>query len=157
MLHSQPKSTVGTPAYIAPEVLTKKEYDGKVESYSSLLWIWIMSSVAAVNHIWTVLESCWIMSQISMQVLSFYTYKIPCLKAVGRSKCSWLRAITRLWLHTVQILTYPLSQIFTFFLLFKWRGSFLYAVFLFLFANYIFIESYRLQMFGLVESPYMWC
>ncbi|CAJ2646245.1 unnamed protein product [Trifolium pratense] len=30
VLHSQPKSTVGTPAYIAPEVLLKQEYDGKV-------------------------------------------------------------------------------------------------------------------------------
>lgn len=30
LLHSQPKSTVGTPAYIAPEVLLKKEYNGKI-------------------------------------------------------------------------------------------------------------------------------
>ncbi|XP_020216635.1 serine/threonine-protein kinase SRK2D isoform X2 [Cajanus cajan] len=30
VLHSQPNSTVGTPAYIAPEVLLKQEYDGKI-------------------------------------------------------------------------------------------------------------------------------
>lgn len=30
VLHSQPKSTVGTPAYIAPEVFSRKEYDGKI-------------------------------------------------------------------------------------------------------------------------------
>jgi serine/threonine-protein kinase SRK2 len=30
VLHSKPKSTVGTPAYIAPEVFSRKEYDGKV-------------------------------------------------------------------------------------------------------------------------------
>ncbi|XP_009799008.1 serine/threonine-protein kinase SAPK10-like [Nicotiana sylvestris] len=30
LLHSQPNSTVGTPAYIAPEVFLRKEYDGKI-------------------------------------------------------------------------------------------------------------------------------
>ncbi|KAH0989199.1 hypothetical protein GBA52_000682 [Prunus armeniaca] len=30
VLHSQPKSTVGTPAYIAPEVLSKSKYDGQI-------------------------------------------------------------------------------------------------------------------------------
>ncbi|CAJ1963698.1 unnamed protein product [Sphenostylis stenocarpa] len=30
LLHSRPKSTVGTPAYIAPDVLSRREYDGKL-------------------------------------------------------------------------------------------------------------------------------
>ncbi|KAL6637921.1 hypothetical protein ACP70R_025493 [Stipagrostis hirtigluma subsp. patula] len=38
VLHSQPKSTVGTPAYIAPEVLLKKEYDGKAAVLIADVW-----------------------------------------------------------------------------------------------------------------------
>ncbi|PKI73931.1 hypothetical protein CRG98_005656 [Punica granatum] len=30
LLHSRPKPTVGTPAYIAQEVLSRREYDGKL-------------------------------------------------------------------------------------------------------------------------------
>ncbi|GLU02950.1 hypothetical protein SLE2022_201790 [Rubroshorea leprosula] len=30
LLHSRPKSTVGTPAYIAPDVLSRREYDGRL-------------------------------------------------------------------------------------------------------------------------------
>lgn len=37
VLHSQPKSIVGTPAYIAHEVLLKKEYNGKVLCVVSLI------------------------------------------------------------------------------------------------------------------------
>lgn len=42
LLHSQPKSTVGTPAYIAPKVLSRKEYDGKVrkDHSSSTSYSW---------------------------------------------------------------------------------------------------------------------
>ncbi|THG03265.1 hypothetical protein TEA_028362 [Camellia sinensis var. sinensis] len=42
VLHSQPKSTVGTPAYIAPEVLLRQEYDGK----SHLRSVWSSTELA---------------------------------------------------------------------------------------------------------------
>ncbi|CAN6466855.1 unnamed protein product [Victoria cruziana] len=45
VLHSQPKSTVGTPAYIAPEVLARRQYDGKVEPHYSYTLLSIVQLV----------------------------------------------------------------------------------------------------------------
>ncbi|MBA0631554.1 hypothetical protein Godav_000418 [Gossypium davidsonii] len=48
LLHSRPKSTVGTPAYIAPEVLSRREYDGKVVPlYDEVFILTTMKEIAS--------------------------------------------------------------------------------------------------------------
>lgn len=57
LLHSRPKSTVGTPAYIAPEVLSRHEYDGKVILYSYYNPLCVVLSSAQVRRIVMIITS----------------------------------------------------------------------------------------------------
>ena len=76
LLHSRPKSAVGTPAYIAPEVLSRREYDGKVRLspyfLSYKLHVFIVPIAALLDFLLGYLQSLsWrcLLVQVSLSLL----------------------------------------------------------------------------------------
>ncbi|KAB5511778.1 hypothetical protein DKX38_028806 [Salix brachista] len=68
LLHSRPKSTVGTPAYIAPEVLSRREYDGKVSLFCCP--IFLCSIRKGLGASWDKYESiCFMSKKVNFELL----------------------------------------------------------------------------------------
>jgi len=81
VLHSRPKSAVGTPAYIAPEVLSRREYDGKVRLspyfLSYKLHVFIVPIAALLDFLLGYLQSLsWrcLLVQVSLSLCSYVKY-----------------------------------------------------------------------------------
>ena len=65
---------MGTPAYIAPEVLLKKEYDGKVLFYQIQLYMFIMLLYRASAFYFMSLSDCILLKAYLM--LKLYDFSV---------------------------------------------------------------------------------